>query len=87
MQPRQTLEFSPAPPWAERPYLAIPLVAELLGRTVSGIYGMLRDGRLRGVHVAGRTMVVTESVLALLNSAIPYRPGRRVVGPRTEATP
>jgi hypothetical protein len=87
MTPDNSLDPKTGTRWADRPFLSIPFAAQLLGRSRAGIRAMLTDSRLRGVRVAGRTMVTTESVQALLDAAEPFQPGRKVIGVRPEVAP
>jgi hypothetical protein len=43
------------------------------------VYNRLNDGQLEGVTLGGRTLVTTESILALLADAKPWVPDRERV--------
>src|SRR5262245_57142409 len=63
-------------PWTQWPYQTIQNAARISGRSTGGIYGLVHAGVLEADTVAGKTLIKTASLLALLSSANPWRPNR-----------
>ena len=59
-------------PWRDRPLLPLLTASEIAGVSPSSLYALADQGRLRFRQLAGRTLVDTESLIALLNSAEPW---------------
>lgn len=68
------LSFPAVVPWRERPHLPIPTAASLIGCSRAKVYSLAQEGRLDMVKLAGRTLITTATLCALIDSAKPYRP-------------
>lgn len=59
-------------PWRDRPHLVMKLAAEVSGISPAGLYKAAHEGRLTFIKSEGRTLVVTESLVALMGQAQPW---------------
>ncbi|MGU3360345.1 hypothetical protein ACLBWX_08435 [Methylobacterium sp. M6A4_1b] len=59
-------------PWRDRPHLVMKLAAEVSGISPAGLYKAAHEGRLTFIKSEGRTLVVTESLVALMEQAQPW---------------
>jgi Arc/MetJ family transcription regulator len=67
-------------PWQDRPLLTIEQTSVLLGGSTSRTYGLLVSGELEAVKLAGKTLVRTPSVTALIErDAKGWKPDRKRV--------
>lgn len=64
--------------WRDKPFLAVKTVAELLDCSRARIYVLARRSDLVLVRVADRTMVRTDTLVALMQRAEAWTPGRDV---------
>jgi hypothetical protein len=65
--------------WTQIPHHPVQRAAGILGCSPSQVYNCLNDQRLKGVRLGGRTLVTTESILALLAKAKPWVPDKERV--------
>jgi hypothetical protein len=65
--------------WQQIPHHPIQRTAGILGCSASQVYNRLNDGQLKGITLGGRTLVTTESILALLAEAKPWVPDQERV--------
>lgn len=61
-------------PWRDLPHHTIKTAASLLGCSPGKVYAELHAGNLSAVKLAGRTLITTDSLLAMLAKAQPWRP-------------
>jgi hypothetical protein len=67
-------------PWQDRPLLTIEQTSVLLGGSPSRTYGLLVSGELEAVRLAGKTLIKTPSVAALIErDAKGWKPDRKRV--------
>jgi hypothetical protein len=64
-------------PWRDRPLLTVSAASELLGCSPAQIYALSKKSCLTLKRLAGRTLVPTSDVIALLDSAAPWAPSSR----------
>lgn len=64
-------------PWHERPYLPVNTVAQLAGFSPAQVYKLGKLGTLDLRKIAGKTVVVTATVIRLLDSAETWTPSAR----------
>jgi hypothetical protein len=64
-------------PWRETANLPLPRAAEIAGVSPAALYGYEKQGRLTFRRLAGRTLVSTESLIALVDKAEPWTPSTR----------
>ena len=69
------LPQQPSIHWRERPHQRIRTTAEIIDCSEAFVYGLMKNGVLSGSVVAGLTVVLTESIIALLDSRQPWAPG------------
>jgi hypothetical protein len=62
--------------WTQIPHHPIQRAAGILGCSPSQVYSRLNDRGLKGVTLGGRTLVTTESIVALLAEAKPWVPDK-----------
>jgi hypothetical protein len=65
--------------WQQIPHQPVQRTAGILGCSPSQVYNRLNDGQLKGVTLGGRTLVTTESILALLAEVKPWLPDKERV--------
>jgi hypothetical protein len=63
--------------WREAPRLRLKTAAEVSGLSVSSLYNLANDGKLIFRRLAGRTLVDTASLIALIDSDEPWTPSKR----------
>jgi hypothetical protein len=63
--------------WRDRPFLSTKATAVLLGTSVSQVYKLVKDEQLVFVKLAGKTLVRTDSLIALIGAAADYSPSDR----------
>jgi hypothetical protein len=74
--------------WRDRPRLTIDQTSTLLGGSKSRTYGLLASGKLEAVRLAGKTLVKTPSVIALLEKEEePWKPNRERVAKAVAGRP
>lgn len=64
-------------PWQERPHLNMQAAAEIAGVSTASLYRLAHQGRLTLKKFAGRTLVTTSSLIAVLDSAEDWSPSDR----------
>jgi hypothetical protein len=64
-------------PWRERPLQSLQTASEIAGISVASLYRFASEGRLTFKRLAGRTLVETKSLIALVNSAEDWTPSSR----------
>jgi predicted DNA-binding transcriptional regulator AlpA len=64
-------------PWQQRPLLRLKLAEEITGLSSTSIYRLAHKKRLNLVRIAGRVLVETPSVIALISSAEAWTPSKR----------
>jgi hypothetical protein len=64
-------------PWRERPLQTLKTASEIAGVSVSSLYRLAAEGKLRFRKLAGRTVVETPSLVALVDSAEAWTPSDR----------
>jgi hypothetical protein len=77
----------PATPWRDRPLHPMKSAAELCGVSIASLYRFSDEGRLVLRRLAGRTLVDTKSLIALIDSAekwTPYDRGKEARAKRKE---
>jgi hypothetical protein len=64
--------------WRASPYQTIERTSELLCTSRGKVHMLLNDGRLRAVRIEGsiKTMILTESIEAMLATAKPWKADR-----------
>jgi hypothetical protein len=60
---------APQAPWRDRPFLQLKKAAEVVGVSVTTLYRFQNEGKLEFKNLGGRTLVNTQSLIALANSA------------------
>lgn len=63
--------------WREAPHLRLQHAALIAGVSPSALYALAHQGRLQFVKLLGRTLVDTKSLIALVETREPWRPGGR----------
>ncbi|MAN78360.1 MAG: hypothetical protein CML24_14530 [Rhizobiales bacterium] len=63
--------------WRSAAYLPLPRASEIAGISTASLYNMNEAGRLEFKRLAGRTLVTTKSLIALLDSAEDWTPSDR----------
>lgn len=64
-------------PWRDREFLQLKMAAEVAGVSITGIYRLHDAGKLKLRDLGGRTLVETQSLIALLNAAPEWTPRNR----------
>jgi hypothetical protein len=64
--------------WDDLPAHTVPNTSAILGGSVSRTYGLINKGELEAMHVAGKTLIKTSSIIKLLEKGetgqwAPYR--------------
>ena len=62
----------PQTPWQERSLLPLRMAGEIAGISPASIYRLADEGRISLRRLAGRTLVQTRSLVALLDQAEPW---------------
>jgi excisionase family DNA binding protein len=71
---RAALPAMAAVAWHDRPNVPIQTAANVIGCSRSKVYSLAASGDLAMVRLAGRTLVVTASILRFVSAATPYVP-------------
>lgn len=64
-------------PWDQRPHLRMTVTTDVTGLSPTTIYRLAAEGKLTLKRIAGRVVVETPGVVALVQNAEPWRPGKR----------
>ncbi len=64
-------------PWRERAFLSLKIAAEVSSVSIATLYRFSDAGRLKLRDFGGRTLVDTQSLIALINSAKDWTPRDR----------
>lgn len=64
-------------PWRERPLHSLQSASELAGVSVASLYRFEREGRLAFRRLGGRTLVETDGLVSLIESAEKWSPSDR----------
>lgn len=64
-------------PWRERPLQSLQTASEIAGVSVASLYRFASEGKLVFKRLAGRTLVDTKSLVALVDSAEDWPPSSR----------
>ena len=64
-------------PWRERPLLPLQTASAIAGVSVASLYDFEKKGRLAFRRFAGRTLVESASLAALLDAAEPWKASER----------
>jgi hypothetical protein len=83
--PRKPIALSPAKPitegvytsWRDRPLLPLKAASEIVGVSTASLYRFADEGKLRFRQLAGRTLVDTKSLIALIDAAEDWTPKSR----------
>jgi hypothetical protein len=67
----------PQTPWQERSLLPLRMAGEIAGISPASIYRLADEGRISLRRLAGRTLVQTKSLVALLDKAEPWTASSR----------
>jgi len=75
----QSLAHSACPetPWRDRPLLPLKTAGEIVGVSPASLYRFADEGKLKLRTLAGRTLVDTQSLIALAESASDWTPKDR----------
>lgn len=68
---------SKAVPWRDRPVLTLKVAAEIVGLSVAGLYQLNAKGELHFKALGGRTLVDTQSLIALIENAPDWKTNDR----------
>lgn len=63
--------------WRSRPLLPLKMAADIAGVSPASLYRAQTEGSLEFKRLAGRTLVTTASLVALIDSAEPWVPSGR----------
>lgn len=72
-----TDDFGSSLPWEQTKFLSLKRAGEICGVSASSLYAYQKDGRLAFKRFGGRTLVVTESLIALMKAAEEWQPSQR----------
>lgn len=61
-------------PWRDRPLLPLKVASEIVGVSAGSLYRFADEGRLKLRTLAGRTLVDTKSLIALVDTAPDWTP-------------
>lgn len=61
-------------PWREKPFLPLKVASDIVGLSIGSLYKYEKDGALKFQILGGRTMVNTQSLIALVDAAVEYTP-------------
>lgn len=59
---------APTVPWFQKPVLPLRVASEVLGVSRSSLYRLQAGGKLTFARIGGKTVIRTESVIALLEA-------------------
>jgi len=71
-------------PWRELPFQTVGNTAAITGRSPAHVYTLLNAGDLDAVKLGGKTLIPTQSILAYLARAKPWRADARRVAAANE---
>lgn len=71
-------------PWRETTYLPMKIAGAVGGFSVASVYRFADEGKLELRTLAGRTLVVTKSLIALLDGAEAWKPTNRGAAARAK---
>lgn len=71
-------------PWQQRPMLPLATAAEIAGVSPASLYRFAAEGRLKFRRLAGRTLVETSSLIALVKTAETWTPSNRGAAARAK---
>ena len=75
-------------PWRDKPFQTVDHTSAILCGSRSRTYGLLADGELEAVRLAGKTLVKTASLIAFLEKdAEGWEPDRKRVAKAVAARP
>ncbi|WP_417578592.1 hypothetical protein [Pelagibacterium sp.] len=63
--------------WRARPLLPIKMAANIAGVSPASLYRAQTDGSIEFKRLAGRTLVTTQSLVAMIDGAEPWTPSDR----------
>lgn len=63
--------------WRDRPLLTMQLAAQIAGVSRGALYGLAQRGELKLKSLAGRTLVETASLIAMIERVEPWSPSHR----------
>lgn len=75
--PAQMISSSEMPPWRERQFLTMKTAAAIAGVSPASLYRFAAEDRLHLRKLGGRTLVVTTSLITLLDEAEEWVPSTR----------
>lgn len=64
-------------PWREKPLTTLQAGAEIIGVSPASLYRLAREGKLTLVRLAGRTLIETATLIALVDTREPWTPSGR----------
>jgi len=73
-------------PWRDRPFLPLLSAAELLGVSPASLYRLETEGKLSFTRINGRTLVVVETIVALIDNTEGWAPSTRGSAARAKRT-
>lgn len=71
-------------PWQERPWLPLTVAADLLGVSSTSLYRLEAEGHLVFRRFAGRTVVIVNSILPLIDGVEKWTPSKRGAAAREQ---
>ena len=75
-------------PWRDKPFQTVDHTSAILCGSRSRTYGLLADGELEAVRLAGKTLIKTASLIAFLErDAKRWKPDRKRVAKAVAARP
>jgi hypothetical protein len=81
--PTQVATAAPITPWRDAPLHSMQAASKICGVSIASLYRFAAEGRLTLKRLAGRTLVSTESLVALVDSAEPWAPSTRAMKARS----
>ena len=78
------LQRQDAIPWDRRPHLRMTVTSDVTGLSRTTIYRLAAEGKLTLKRIAGRVVVETPGVLALVKAAQPWAPSARGAAARAK---
>ena len=70
--------------WRDLPFQTVGHTAAITGRSPAHVYSLLKVGDLQAVKLGGKTLIPTQSILAYLARAKPWRADARRVAAANE---
>lgn len=71
------VRVGPALPWRETAYLSMQIGGAVVGVSVTSMYRFAEEGKLKLRTLAGRTLIDTKSLIALIDGAEDWKPTNR----------